>query len=103
MIGRWDDHYIAPAFLQIGRSARSDGLVLRGPEGISIGEIAVVAEQVGDLRTVEAVQIEQREARRDRLSAEEPHLQLVPGRHIGFWVIVSRLPLPLLALAGKGQ
>src|SRR3546814_4771118 len=71
MIGRGDDHDIAPAFLQIGRAARRDGLVLRGPEGISIGEIAVVAEQVGDRRTVEAVQIEQREARRDRLSAEE--------------------------------
>src|SRR3546814_1836546 len=49
MIGRGDDHDIAPAFLQIGRAARRDGLVLRGPEGISIGEIAVVAEQVGEI------------------------------------------------------
>src|SRR3546814_5264632 len=53
MLGRGDDHDIAPAFLQIGSAARRDGLVLRGPEGIGVGEIAVVAEQVGNRRALE--------------------------------------------------
>src|SRR3546814_21154997 len=47
MLGRGDDPDIAPDFLQIGSAARRDGLVLRGPEGIGVGEIAVVAEQIG--------------------------------------------------------
>src|SRR3546814_20096281 len=103
MIGRGDDHDIAPAFLQIGRAARRDGLVLRGPEGISIGEIAVVAEQVGARRTVDASQIEQPEALRDRMSDEAPPLQLVHDRPPRFWVCVYPQPRALLALSGTGS
>src|SRR3546814_17151042 len=83
MLGRGDDHDIAPAFLQIGSAARRDGLVLRGPEGIGVGEIAVVAEQVGNRRALELAEVEQSEAGGDRLPAEQPRLQLVSGGELG--------------------
>lgn len=71
-IGRGHDHDIAPAFLQIGGPTRLDGGVLGGPEGIGIGEIAVIAEQVGDGRALVAVEVEQGKAGGDGLPAEQP-------------------------------
>src|SRR3546814_12918931 len=77
MLGRRHDDRIGPALLDDSRTAGLDRGVLRGPERIGIGEIAVLAEQVGDGRKAARLDVEQRVANRDRLSAEQPCLKLV--------------------------
>src|SRR3546814_4754749 len=71
MLGRRHDDRIGPALLDDSRTAGLDRGVLRGPERIGIGEIAVLAEQVGDGRKAARLDVEQRVANRDRLSAEQ--------------------------------
>jgi hypothetical protein len=73
----WNHDHVRPARLKVGEPPRLDRLVLPGPEFVGIGEIGVLAEQVGDER--HARRVEQREARRDRLPAEQPGLEAVTG------------------------
>ena len=72
MLGRWHNYDIAPALIEIGDAACCDRRILRRPEGVALGKIEVIAEQIGDGRALESVEIEQCEARRDRLPAEQP-------------------------------
>src|SRR3546814_10268013 len=48
MLAGRDDHRIGPSGLDTGIPLRRDRGILRGPEGIGIAEIAILAEQVGD-------------------------------------------------------
>ena len=65
---------LAPARFKVSQAARLDRRALRFPERISVGEIAVVAEQVGDDLAGVGGKVEQRDTGRDRLSAEQPLL-----------------------------
>src|SRR3546814_17263117 len=81
-----------------GAAPRLDGGILRGPEGIGIAEIAILAKQVRD-DARRALGVEQGVLDRDRLPAEQPCLQLVAGRDISIGIVVERQPCALLALA----
>src|SRR3546814_10087444 len=85
-----------------GAAPRLDGGILRGPEGIGIAEIAILAKQVRD-DARRALGVEQGVLDRDRLPAEQPCLQLVAGRDISIGIVVERQPCALLALARHGQ
>src|SRR3546814_8946218 len=50
---RSDDHHIGPSGVEIVAAPRLDGGILRGPEGIGIAEIAILAKQVRDDRSEE--------------------------------------------------
>jgi hypothetical protein len=63
MLGWRHDHDIAPSGVEIGLSARFDCGVLRRPKRIRVGEIATLAEQIGDDLISIAVEVEQRLAR----------------------------------------
>src|SRR3546814_13335641 len=56
---------------------RSDDGLLLLPEGVGIGEIAVLAEQVGNDRETARLDIEQRVFDLDRSTAEQPFLELI--------------------------
>src|SRR3546814_9583000 len=75
MLGRRHDDRIGPALLDDSRTAGLDRGVLRGPERIGIGEIAVLAEQVGDGRKAARLDVEQRVANRDRSEEHTSELQ----------------------------
>jgi hypothetical protein len=68
------------------------------PERVGVGEIAVLAEQVGDGRKPARLDVEQGMFDRDRLPAEQPCLQLVAGRAIG---LSGRRPAPATPSAGS--
>src|SRR3546814_5495831 len=99
---RSDDHHIGPSGVEIVAAPRLDGGILRGPEGIGIAEIAILAKQVRD-DARRALGVEQGVLDRDRLPAEQPCLQLVAGRDISIGIVVERQPCALLALARHGQ
>src|SRR3546814_15978834 len=80
IFSRRNDHRIAPALVEIGFAALGDHGSLQGPERIGVGEIAVVAEQVGDDREAARIGVEQRLIDLDRRAAEQPFLQLMAGR-----------------------
>src|SRR3546814_19951644 len=61
IFSRRNDHRIAPALVEIGFAALGDHGSLQGPERIGVGEIAVVAEQVGDDREAARIGVEQRD------------------------------------------
>src|SRR3546814_3249065 len=71
MLAGRDDHRIGPSGLDTGIPLRRDRGILRGPEGIGIAEIAILAEQVGD-DALHPLGVEQRMSDRDRLTAEPP-------------------------------
>lgn len=102
-LGRGDDDHIAPTRLEIGFAPFLDDRVLRRPESIGVGEIAIVAEQVGDQRALVALDIEQRMGRADRLPAKQPRLQLISGRNIGIGIVEQRQPGALLLACSHGQ
>src|SRR3546814_3655396 len=73
------------------------------PERIGVGEIAVLAEQVGNDRKPARLEIEQRMIDLDRRAPEQPFLQLMAGRAISVGVVIKDKPRLLLALARQGQ
>src|SRR3546814_4347672 len=73
------------------------------PERIGVGEIAVLAEQVGNDRKPARLDIEQRMIDLDRRAPEQPFLQLMAGRAISVGVVIKDKPRLLLALARQGQ
>src|SRR3546814_12279195 len=84
-------------------SSDLDHGVLRSPERIGVGEIAVLAEQVGNDRKPARLDIEQRMIDLDRRAPEQPFLQLMAGRAISVGVVIKDKPRLLLALARQGQ
>src|SRR3546814_16471883 len=100
-LGRRDDHHIGPSGVEIVAAPRLDGGILRGPEGIGIAEIAILAKQVRD-DARRALGVEQGVLDRARLPAEPPCLQLVAGRVLSIGIVVARQPVALLALAPHG-
>src|SRR3546814_16793945 len=103
IFSRRNDHRIAPALVEIGFAALGDHGSLQGPERIGVGEIAVVAEQVGDDREAARIGVEQRMIDLDRRAAEQPFLQLMDGRAIVVGVVVEDKPCLLLALGCPGK
>src|SRR3546814_11737684 len=101
-LGRRDDHHIGPSGVEIVAAPRLDGGILRGPEGIGIAEIAILAKQVRD-DARRALGVEQGVIDRDRLPAAQPCLQLVAGRDISIGIGLERQPCTLLALSTHGQ
>src|SRR3546814_1029479 len=77
---------IGPARFDQRIASGGNGRVLRAPELIAVGEIAVLAEQVGDDPTLVFVQWKDRGLGRYRRTAEQPRLQLRAGRRIGLRV-----------------
>src|SRR3546814_4328756 len=71
IFARRDDHDIAPSLVEIGLAAFLDHDILLFPEAIAIGEIAVVAEQVGDDRQPARLGVEQGVFDLDRRAAEQ--------------------------------
>ncbi len=87
---------LAPPRLLIGRDALLDRLVLRGPERRQIGEVALLAEQVGDDGAGVVLDLEQRGRNRDRSAAEHPGLKRLADRAIAGRVVEQHQPLLLL-------
>src|SRR3546814_11468843 len=77
-LGRRDDHHIGPSGVEIVAAPRLDGGILRGPEGIGIAEIAILAKQVRDDARRD-LGVDQGVLERDRLPAEPPSIPIVAG------------------------
>ncbi len=92
-----------PALSEITVAKRGDGLVLVGPEEVGVVEITVLAEQVGDDPARIGGQIEDCDLGGDRLTAEQPRLEVRAGRRVLLRVIVEGEPIALLGLGRHGQ
>src|SRR3546814_3427543 len=87
ILPRLHDLDIGPARFDQRIASGGNGRVLRAPELIAVGEIAVLAEQVGDDPTIVFVQWKDRGLGRYRRTAQQPRLQLLAGRRIGLLVV----------------
>src|SRR3546814_4315222 len=103
ILPRLHDLDIGPARFDQRIASGGNGRVLRAPELIAVGEIAVLAEQVGDDPTLVFVQWKDRGLGRYRRTAEQPRLQLRAGRRIGLRVVEQRQPVFLLRLRSAAQ
>src|SRR3546814_15005236 len=83
ILPRLHDLDIGPARFDQRIASGGNGRVLRAPELIAVGDIAVLAEQVGDDPTLVFVQWKDRGLGRYRRTAEQPRLQLRAGRRLG--------------------
>src|SRR3546814_14245210 len=98
ILSRRKNDDLAPSGLAIGLRPRVDRDSLGGPERLGAGEVAVLAEQVGDDLTLIGGQVEQRRAGRNGRAAEQPCLQLRAGWAMGVLVVEQGPPLALLRL-----
>src|SRR3546814_17692887 len=87
ILPRFHDLDIAPARFDQRFASGGNGGVLRAPELIAVGEIAVLAEQVGDDPALVITKRKDRGLGRYRRAAEQPRLQLRAGRRIGLRVV----------------
>src|SRR3546814_6078658 len=83
ILSRRKNDDLAPSGLAIGLRPRVDRDSLGGPERLGAGEVAVLAEQVGDDLTLIGGKVEQRRAGRNGRAAEQPCLQLRAGWAMG--------------------
>ena len=98
-----DDHDIGPACFEIVGLARIDCGHLRCPEGIAVGEIAVLAKQIGNDLAGIGLKVEQRDTGRNRCAAKQPAFELTAARGIGLRILEQCQPCLLLRLAGERQ
>src|SRR3546814_11466004 len=70
---------LGPARLAIGFGPVLDRRGLRRPEAIRVGKIAVLAEQVGNDRTIATGKVEQRRLGCNRAAADKPRFQFRAG------------------------
>ena len=92
------DH-VGPVLLPEGGSLRLDGGILRRPECVGGGEIAVLAEQVCHQLTLKGCKVEDGGFGRDGIAAKQPRLQRGPAGRVRAWVDEHRQPFLLLGLA----
>src|SRR3546814_11483409 len=96
ILSRRKNDDLAPSGLAIGLRPRVDRDSLGGPERLGAGEVAFLAEQVGDSLTLLGGKGEQTRAGRNGRAAATPCLRLRATRGIGVLVRARRTPSVLL-------